>query len=276
MKLLFLLLPFLCVAQTYQYTYTFSYKLDTLKQYTHKDNLVLEIDSNNKIVRFFDKQHSEYDSLIVNTGTTLTSSSKINTAVKKQLHTDTYENFFNLMYLETRNSYFTLSTIDKMDWKLEQETKTIDGYEVQKATTSFGGRQWTAWFCKDIPFFEGPYKFHGLPGLIFEVYDSQNYFHFLLQKGQKISWKSNSDRVTEKFYGNKPIKVTQKQLTKIYKDFYSRPIEQGNWELFDYDNDKYFRSTDSNEVLKELIQMRQNDMKRQNNPIDKRFMIDYE
>lgn len=239
----------------------------------YKDDLVLEIDSNNKIVRFFDKQHSEYDSLIVNKGTTLISRHKIIITVKKQLHTDTYENFFNI---DINDDYYTLSTIDKMDWKLEQETKTIDGYEVQKATTSFGGRHWTAWFCKDIPFFEGPYKFHGLPGLIFEVYDSQNYFHFLLQKGQKISWKSNSDRVTEKFYGKNPIKVTQKQLTKIYKSIYNRPLKQGNWEFFDYNNNKYFRSTDNNEVLKELIQMRQNKMKRRNNPIDKRFMIDYE
>lgn len=34
------------------------------------------------------------------------------------------------------------------------------------ATTQFRGLTYTAWFALDIPINEGPWKFHGLPGLI--------------------------------------------------------------------------------------------------------------
>jgi GLPGLI family protein len=43
----------------------------------------------------------------------------------------------------------------------------------ENATTKFGGRNWTAWFCEQIPFQEGPYKFRGLPALIFEISDNE-------------------------------------------------------------------------------------------------------
>ena len=43
--------------------------------------------------------------------------------------------------------------------------KKIGEYEAQKATTEFGGRQWTVWFTEAIPFPDSTYKFSGL-GLI--------------------------------------------------------------------------------------------------------------
>jgi GLPGLI family protein len=47
---------------------------------------------------------------------------------------------------------------------------------LQKAT-NFGGRLWIiAWFNLEIPINEGPYKFRGLSGLIFEIGDSQTQF----------------------------------------------------------------------------------------------------
>ena len=73
---------------------------------------------------------------------------------------------------------FSVETQDKMNWKLQNETKTSGNYLLQKATTKFGGRNWTAWFTKDIALNEGPYKFRGLPGMIFEIYDDKNNFKF--------------------------------------------------------------------------------------------------
>lgn len=40
-----------------------------------------------------------------------------------------------------------------------------------KATLSFRGRNWTAWYATDIPLPYGPWKFQGLPGLIMEMED---------------------------------------------------------------------------------------------------------
>lgn len=208
MKKLLLILLFAVslkyTAQIYQYTYILTHKTDTLNGIIDKIPTILEIDKSKKILRFFDKKVAYYDSLIVNTKSSAKISPPLQFTIKKNLDKITYDNFFHI-----NGAYYTFQTTDKMDWELKDETKIIDGYQVQKAITKFGGRQWNAWFCADIPFFEGPYKFHGLPGLIFEVYDNKKHFHFLLQKGKEISWKSNSDRITEKFYNLPAIKITE-------------------------------------------------------------------
>ncbi len=69
--------------------------------------------------------------------------------------------------------------INPQEWDLSSDsTKSILGYKCQKATCTFRGREWTAWFALDIPISDGPWKFCGLPGLIMEVYDrgEQQYF----------------------------------------------------------------------------------------------------
>jgi len=64
------------------------------------------------------------------------------------------------------------------DWKLANENKMISGYNCKKATVSYGGRDWIAWYADEIPVGAGPYKFYGLPGLILELFDTDNLFHF--------------------------------------------------------------------------------------------------
>ncbi|WP_071891009.1 GLPGLI family protein [Hymenobacter sp. PAMC 26628] len=67
-------------------------------------------------------------------------------------------------------------------WKITSATATIAGYKCQKATTSFAGRIFEAWFTRDIPISDGPYKFCGLPGLIISVSDTKHYYSFDLIK----------------------------------------------------------------------------------------------
>jgi len=66
------------------------------------------------------------------------------------------------------------------EWEIHSETKEISGYNVQKATTSFAGRDYVAWFTSEISISDGPYKFSGLPGLIVEISDAENYYTFNL------------------------------------------------------------------------------------------------
>ncbi|WP_278380498.1 GLPGLI family protein [Chryseobacterium arthrosphaerae] len=61
----------------------------------------------------------------------------------------------------------------KMNWKILQKRQNILGYEAQEALLNFAGRKWTAWFTTDIPVQDGPYKFHGLPGLILKIEDDK-------------------------------------------------------------------------------------------------------
>ncbi|GAB6121295.1 GLPGLI family protein [Dysgonomonas termitidis] len=74
--------------------------------------------------------------------------------------------------------YKCTETIPAQQWDISTDTLTVLGYICQKATTEFRGRDYEAWFSPDIPVNEGPWKFHGLPGLIMKVSDSENLFSF--------------------------------------------------------------------------------------------------
>lgn len=61
------------------------------------------------------------------------------------------------------------------NWEITQETKKIGSYICHKALLeNFRGRNYEAWFTYDIPVPTGPWKFHGLPGLILEVHDDKD------------------------------------------------------------------------------------------------------
>lgn len=57
--------------------------------------------------------------------------------------------------------------LTEMNWKMvEDSVKTILGYECFMAEADYHGRIWTAWFSPEIPIHDGPWKLHGLPGII--------------------------------------------------------------------------------------------------------------
>ncbi len=64
-------------------------------------------------------------------------------------------------------------------WLLHPEQKQLLNYRVEKASTFYKGRKWTAWYSNEIPINNGPYLFQGLPGLILELYDDRGHFHFI-------------------------------------------------------------------------------------------------
>ncbi len=69
--------------------------------------------------------------------------------------------------------------IEERDWNIETDSvKTILGYECILATTTYHGRQWSAWFAPEIPVNAGPWKLLGLSGLIMEAVDSTGQHHF--------------------------------------------------------------------------------------------------
>ena len=77
---------------------------------------------------------------------------------------------------------FWVTVEDQMDnlfqWELQDGDTIICNYPCKKAMTNFRGRIWTVWYSLDLPFNDGPWKFHGLPGLILSAYDSESLFHF--------------------------------------------------------------------------------------------------
>ncbi|WP_321347844.1 GLPGLI family protein [uncultured Draconibacterium sp.] len=62
----------------------------------------------------------------------------------------------------------------QFNWNIIPDTtQIIDSYICNAATTQFAGRKYIAWFTKNIPISEGPYKFNNLPGLIIMIYDTE-------------------------------------------------------------------------------------------------------
>ena len=74
-----------------------------------------------------------------------------------------------------------------IDWEISNETKLIDGLKCFKATrktiTTNSNPKFkkkyiqTAWFCPKIPYSFGPTYSSGLPGLVVEYQDNNNFFY---------------------------------------------------------------------------------------------------
>lgn len=91
------------------------------------------------------------------------------------------------------------------EWEVLEDTLEIQGYKAQKATCSFGGRLWEAWFTDELPFSDGPYKFGGLPGLILNLSDTKRHYCFefvsleVPELGTRIEWHlANQTQTTKK------------------------------------------------------------------------------
>lgn len=77
------------------------------------------------------------------------------------------------------NPYVIIEPIPQISWEVTKDTTSLSGIKCQKATAFYKGRNWIAWFAKEIPFQGGPWKLNGLPGLIIEAYDSKKEVQFL-------------------------------------------------------------------------------------------------
>lgn len=128
------------------------------------------------------------------------------------------------------------------NWKINDSTKIIGGYQTQMATTNFRGRKYVAWFTKEIPIPYGPWKFNDLPGLILEVSDSTGSFyaiaknvqigqenHSILDKIQKEINKEDNYISLQKYLDFREAKdqaILEKINSRLPKGF--KPIKLNN------------------------------------------------
>ena len=83
-------------------------------------------------------------------------------------------------------------------WFITNETQTIKGLNCIKATSSFRGREYVAWFTPSVPISAGPWKFSGLPGLIVQIIDLQNDIYISLES---LQFDDQMDLVTDDLEG---------------------------------------------------------------------------
>jgi GLPGLI family protein len=123
----------------------------------------------------------------------------------------------NLRYEEDLNQF---------SWEILPENKLIEGYQAQKATTTFAGRNYIAWFTSEIPISEGPYKFNGLPGLILEISDVQNHYNYKLKSFEKFKNPASVELKVSHF-----IKSDKKEILESIKEYKLDPfavVERNN------------------------------------------------
>ena len=72
--------------------------------------------------------------------------------------------------------YFYNENVDLPIWTIYGDSLKVLNFNCQKATTSFKGRNYIAWFTREIPISSGPWLFRGLPGLILKINDTENQF----------------------------------------------------------------------------------------------------
>lgn len=102
-------------------------------------------------------------------------------------------------------------------WQLLPDTMTILSYPCQKAVCHFKGRDYEAWFTADIPRNEGPWKLHGLPGLILQAADRERHYTF------ECTGLINTDE--ELLFGADGYEsVSRKNLNKIYERYATDPV----------------------------------------------------
>ncbi len=117
------------------------------------------------------------------------------------------------------NFYSYTDTLQSPKWNMGKGKMIILNQACEMATTSYKGRQYTAWFAPAIPFRMGPWLFNGLPGLILKVEDDRKQFLFeCIELNTTIA----TTKVFKPYKDSK--KVTKKQLVAKKRLSIQNPI----------------------------------------------------
>ena len=137
-----------------------------------RENKVLVFDQNESL--FFD-YGGNLDNLdnFLNDKNSVIKSSQVIRNTYKESNFQIKDNSFS------EENIYALDNFQDFKWKIEKgNSKEILGFKCYKATGNYRGRIYTAWFTPDISTDIGPWKFRGLPGLILQVSDSDNFYTF--------------------------------------------------------------------------------------------------
>ncbi|WP_294285606.1 GLPGLI family protein [uncultured Chryseobacterium sp.] len=264
----FLITGSLMKSQTHRFIYDVVYKKDSASTVRTKENYHLDIENDN--VTYYTRDFFVADSLISN-NLKFPGDAKLNTSsiVFHKKGNDQYEEFDIL----EGSTILKLQSAESQNWKLAKESKKLKGLMLQKATTTYGGRNWTAWFTKEIPFQEGPYKFHGLPGLIVELYDDKDNYRFELVKSVKMAGISKNRFIEMSRQMSVPVEWEKYRNTKL--TYYESPVNYlknaSNREQFYLNDGTVVNAANSREINNRL----KANIKKYNNPINLEKAVAY-
>ena len=197
--------------------------------------------------------------------------------------TKQYPDFKTHLFTKISSDSYKIEEDKKPEWKILPDKQKIGEYNAQKATTKYGGREWTAWFSTDLPFQDGPYKFYGLPGLIVKIEDKTG-SHSLTLVGNKTIQTTTEKEMNlpqgVQLYGmgGKDIEINKAQFKKAWKAYKSDPTKNMR-EMMSKNSDTnkiVFKTktadgreiSDPNQVFREMEKKAKEGFKKNNNPIE--------
>jgi len=268
----FLLLQIvLCSAQVYRFLYRMEYKLDSTDTNRFHRTTALEVDSKNS--SFFDFDNYKTDSINRTSSSRMISENILDYEVSRKMNQPYHKN-----YVHVSGNNFVYPSVDSISWTLSNETKFIDSIAVQKAITKFGGRRWIAWFAKEIPIFEGPYKFRGLPGLIMEIYDDKNNFLFEMVKNYTIANRQKA-WTPENIYNRKTIPISFNKYQELKLNDYNNPFADIRAKMeagVNYTLTAFGRQIKNPQQLNEITRLQKEWIRKRYNPIDLDKAVEYD
>lgn len=218
-KLIFIIFIFsiCCTAQQKQYNIIYDYHIGA------KSNGVVSMNTYIKGYLNGNGKESLYEEDFITAQTSNSNTNSMNVKTKdnpifyKQLLNNNvyYNDMVSFKFFDIYDS------IGSFDWKIEEVNKIILGYNCQKATLFFRGRNYIAYFTTEIPFSDGPWKLSGLPGMILEVTSDNSLGQYNLT-ATKIQIESNDIKIVNPFE-NKDI-ITYDEFVRIYKSKYEATL----------------------------------------------------
>ncbi len=206
----------------YNCTYEFSVKTEKASEET---STVLQF--NQDEAHFMDYSAFELDSVRQETTVNDDKVKKLSDAIEDQdffFEQEVYHNYPKgkvSVYAPIGLVVCTYKESEKIKWELLQdEQKTICGYQCSKAQTTYGGRTWEAWYANEILVPFGPWKLRGLPGLILEAKAKTETAEILFTA---TSFRKTETAITEPL-PMKYKKATRKQFVQHKNKFESDPM----------------------------------------------------
>ncbi|SFJ01074.1 GLPGLI family protein [Kaistella treverensis] len=229
---LFLFFSVLSSAQNHRFIYDYTFVKDTLaKADVLKELMYLDISKDGS--KFYSRDtfvadstmYANFEKQIKTTGgmNVSVSFNSGNRGTVKDKIIKNYPKQEVILESKVGRDLFHVAEDRKMVWKILPEKMKIGEFEAQKATTTFAGREWTAFFAPELPFQDGPYKFQGLPGLIVKLEDESKTHVFELKGVTKYT---PAVEVTSQFNSPaKPLAVNRVQYKKMFWDRRNDPAK---------------------------------------------------
>lgn len=261
--LILILIPTLFFSQNSSFIYEMNFKPNSDSIKTEKINYILDVKNQESIFR--SDKFRNFDSLRIKRGYGNSADMQFN---NQQLYV--YKNYKKnevnkYVFVPLVDPKYIIKIKENLVWNITNKKNKIGKFDCQKAETNYSGRKWIAWFTNEISIQDGPYIFHGLPGLIVEISDEKSDYNFKLIEVRNFMWK-------ELYLENAQKEISWDDFKKLQKTFYDNPFALVNKsDVTVYDEQNNIVETN----LKKMKESTQKRIRNNNNPIELNQKLDF-